>query len=118
MKPEDATEVADAIVRVFIEHGDRTNRDKARLKYLLDAWGFDKFVADHRGNARLAACAHPRGLHQAAPALRPLAHIGVHAQKQPGESWIGVVLPSGKMTAAQMEGLARSRASSATAISA
>ncbi len=43
------------------------------------------------------------------PRPRPdrMAHIGVHAQKQPGESWIGVVLPSGKMTAAQMEGLAR-----------
>ena len=37
--------MADAIVRVFIDHGDRTNRNKARLKYVLDAWGFDKFLA-------------------------------------------------------------------------
>jgi len=34
--PADAVAVADAIVRVFIEHGDRTDRKKARLKYLLD----------------------------------------------------------------------------------
>ena len=44
VKPEDATKVADAVVRVFIDNGDRTNRAKARLKYVLDAWGFEKFL--------------------------------------------------------------------------
>ena len=43
--PDDAIKVADAIVRVFIDNGDRTNRSKARLKYILDDWGFDKFLA-------------------------------------------------------------------------
>ena len=38
--PEDATKVADAIVRVFIDHGDRTNRNKARLKYRARRLGF------------------------------------------------------------------------------
>ena len=28
-------------MRVFIEHGDRTNRKKARFKYLLDRRGFE-----------------------------------------------------------------------------
>src|SRR5438874_2399038 len=37
VKPADATKIADAVVRVFIDHGDRTNRAKARLKYVLDA---------------------------------------------------------------------------------
>ena len=46
VKPEDAVAVADAIVRVFIDHGDRTDRKKARLKYVLDAWGFEKFLAE------------------------------------------------------------------------
>src|ERR1700676_2298135 len=44
VKPEDATKVADAIVRVFIETGDRTNRLKARLKYVLDSMGVEKFL--------------------------------------------------------------------------
>src|SRR5271169_6208419 len=44
IKPEDATKVADAIVRVFIDTGDRTNRLKARLKYVLDNMGVDKFM--------------------------------------------------------------------------
>src|SRR5258707_38835 len=45
VKPEEAVAVADAIVRVFIANGDRTDRKKARLKYVLDAWGLDKFLA-------------------------------------------------------------------------
>src|ERR1700758_467418 len=44
VKPSEATAVADAIVRVFIDHGDRTNRTKARLKYVLDNFGFEKFL--------------------------------------------------------------------------
>src|ERR1700749_2177118 len=44
VKPEDAPKVADAIVRVFIDTGDRTNRLKARLKYVLDGMGVDNFM--------------------------------------------------------------------------
>src|SRR4029077_5034964 len=44
VQPAEATQVADAIVRVFIDHGDRTNRLKARLKYVLDRLGMEKFL--------------------------------------------------------------------------
>src|SRR4029077_612752 len=44
VKPAEATKVADAIVRVFIELGDRTNRLKARLKYVIDGMGMEKFL--------------------------------------------------------------------------
>src|SRR5712675_1162783 len=44
-------------------------------------------------------------------AVRPkfdrMAHIGIHAQKQPELNWIGVVLPVGKLTCDQMRGLAK-----------
>ena len=113
VRPEDATKVADAVVRVFIEHGDRTNRDKARMKYVLDAWGFDKFLAAGRGEARRAssrAC-RPEAI-APRPAFDRSAHIGVHPQKQSGLHWIGVVLPVGKLTAEQMRGLAQSPARS------
>lgn len=105
IRPEDATAVADAIIRVFIDHGDRTDRNKARLKYVLDAWGFDKFllaVEERLGKpfARVPEdCVKPR------PPIDRLAHIGVHPQVQPSFNWVGIVLPSGKMTAAQMRGL-------------
>jgi ferredoxin-nitrite reductase len=106
VKPEDAVAVADAIVRVFIDHGDRTDRKKARLKYVLDDWGFEKFLTAVEAKlgkplSRVAAdqVAEPNRQHRQ-------AHIGVHAQKQAGRVWVGVALPVGRMTAAQMRGLA------------
>ena len=106
VRPDDTTKVADAVVRVFIDNGDRTNRAKARLKFVLDAWGFEKFLAamEERLGAKLtrvpAEAIAPR------PAFDRLAHVGVRAQKQPGLCWIGVALPVGKLTADQMRGLA------------
>ena len=44
VRPADATKVADAIVRVFIDLGDRTNRLKARLKYMIDRIGMERFL--------------------------------------------------------------------------
>ena len=106
VKPAEATLVADAIVRVYIDQGDRTNRNKARLKYVLDAWGLEKFIAhveDRLGRKLVKAPAEaisPRPPHDRA------GHIGRHKQKQAGLNWIGVVLPVARMTAAQMRGLA------------
>jgi ferredoxin-nitrite reductase len=40
------------------------------------------------------------------PPFSRTAHIGIHAQKQEGLNWIGVVVPVGLMTVAQMKGLA------------
>jgi ferredoxin-nitrite reductase len=107
VKPADATKVADAVVRVFTEHGDRTNRNKARLKYVIDAMGFDKVVAlvEEKLGAGLARVATDAVMPR--PLFDRSAHIGVHPQKQPGLNWIGVVLPVGRLTGDQMRGLAR-----------
>jgi ferredoxin-nitrite reductase len=107
VKPDDATKVADAVVRVFIDNGDRTNRAKARLKYLLDAWGFEKFIVamEERLGHKLARA--PAEAIAPRPAFDRLAHIGAHRQQQNGLCWIGVVLPVGKLTADQLRGLAK-----------
>lgn len=107
VKPADATKVADAVVRVFVDHGDRTNRTKARLKYVLDSMGMEKFllmVEDRLGGKLVRV--PPDAIH-ARPAFDRTAHIGAHAQKQSGLNWIGLVLPVGKLTAEQMRGIAR-----------
>ena len=107
LRPEDCNKVADAILHVFIQNGDRTNRNKSRMKYVLDAWGFDKYLAaveavlgtklDRVDPAHIA----PRG------PMDRFAHVGVHPQVQPGLNWIGVILPVGKLTTDQMRDLAR-----------
>jgi ferredoxin-nitrite reductase len=106
VRPAEATLVADAIVRVFIDHGDRTNRAKARLKYVLERFGIEKFLAlvEEKLGTKLARVA-PEAI-APRPAFDRAGHIGVHAQKQPGLCWVGIVLPVGKMTADQMRGLA------------
>jgi ferredoxin-nitrite reductase len=107
VKPEDATRVADAIVRVFIDTGDRTNRLKARLKYVLDSMGVDKFMetVEERLGRKLTRA--PAEAIAARPAFDRMAHIGVHKQKQDGLNWIGVLVPVGKITCDQMRGLAK-----------
>ena len=106
VRPGDACAVADAVVRIFIDHGNRADRTKARLKYVLDAMGVEKFVGVLEEKLG-------RKLDRAVPgavALRPpfdrTAHIGIHAQKQEGRNWIGVVVPVGRLSVAQMHGLA------------
>jgi ferredoxin-nitrite reductase len=104
--PSDATKVADAIVRVFIDTGDRTNRLKARLKYVLDSMGVEKFMAavEEKFGGKLTRVP-PEAL-APRPAFDRMAHIGVHKQKQDGLNWIGIALPVGKLTCDQMRGLA------------
>lgn len=107
LKPNEAIGIADAIVRVFIENGDRTNRNKSRLKYVLDAWGFDKFltVVEEKLGRKLARV--PAEAIAPRPAYDRLAHIGVHPQKQAGLNWIGVALKLGKLSPEQIRGLAK-----------
>jgi ferredoxin-nitrite reductase len=109
--PADAVAVADAIVRVFSEHGDRTDRKKARLKYLLDAWGLPKFLAaveDKLGRPLTRVSAQ----HLKEPNRQQRqAHIGVHPQKQPGRVWVGVALAVGRLSVEQMQALAAIAAS-------
>ena len=106
VKPGDATMVADAVVRVFIETGDRTDRTKARLKYVLDKIGVDKFLGlmeeklGRKLDRAIPGALAPR------PVFDRTAHIGVHAQKQDCLHWIGIVVPVGRLTVAQMNGIA------------
>jgi len=106
VKPSQATRVADAVVRVFIDHGDRTDRAKARLKYVLDAWGIDRFLSATEEKLGGKLVRVPLEAMRSRPAFDRAAHVGVHPQKQPGLHWIGVALPLGRLTPGQMRALA------------
>jgi ferredoxin-nitrite reductase len=89
--PADAVAVADAIVRVFIDHGDRTDRKKARLKYVLDAWGHDRFLAEVEAKLGRPLARLPADKVSAPNRQDRQAHVGIHPQKQAGKVWAGVV---------------------------
>ena len=106
LTPEQCVPMAVAVVRVFIDEGDRTDRKKARLKYVLDRLGLDGFMALTPLYMNFTPRRLPLEQCEPRPAFDRLAHIGVHPQKQDGLFYIGVVLPVGKLEAEQLEGLA------------
>jgi ferredoxin-nitrite reductase len=104
--PDDAVRVCNAVVRAFIAHGDRTDRAKARLKYVLDRMGMPAFLAE----VEKEMGAPLLRVDTAAILPRPMqdkhGHIGVHAQKQDGLSYVGIVCPVGRLSSDRMRGLA------------
>jgi ferredoxin-nitrite reductase len=104
--PEECVTVAAAVVRVFVDKGDRSDRRKARLKYVLDAWGFEKFM--HETENILGRRMRRLPLSKCERSASPLkhGHLGFHAQKQPGLFYVGVLLPVGRMSGSQLGGLA------------
>ena len=106
VRPDETTAVAEAIVRVFAETGDRTDRKKARLKYVLDRMGFDAFLGLVEAKLGRTLVRLPDAAITPPVAQNRMAHIGVHPQKQDGLVWVGVSLPVGKLTVAQMHALA------------
>ncbi len=106
LRPDECIDVAGAIVRVFVKSGNRTDRKKARLKYVLDDWGFEKFIAAvevqmkttlRRVDAKLLTIPHAEDRQ---------AHVGFHPQSQKNRWYLGVVLPVGRITSEQAKGLA------------
>ncbi|MEM9437632.1 MAG: NirA family protein [Pseudomonadota bacterium] len=109
-RPEETVDVSEAMLRVFVENGDRTNRKKARLKYLLEGQGVEWFVerAQEKLDAKGVTLTRlDRRFDRARTPIDRQAHIGVHPQKQFGLSYIGVALELGRMSPEQMRVLAR-----------
>ncbi|MGH9182599.1 MAG: NADPH-dependent assimilatory sulfite reductase hemoprotein subunit [Acidimicrobiales bacterium] len=89
--PEELLEVLEAIVGVQRDHGDRSDREHARMKYLVHDWGVARFRAEVE--ARLG-----RGL--AEPEIVGLDaaddHLGWHAQGD-GRWFLGVKVENGRI---------------------
>jgi len=106
LRPDEVVAAGVAILRLFIAEGDRTDRKRARLRYVIERMGLAETVA--AASAYLpfpwrfapADIAEPRG-----PIGRDL-HVGVHPQAQPGLSYIGIVAPASRLGADQLRALA------------
>jgi ferredoxin-nitrite reductase len=95
-----------ALLEVFRDHGGREDRQKARLMWLVEEWGVDRFRAELE--ARMGA-AGPlrRGLHvEQADAWARRDVMGVHAARQAGFSWVGAVVPAGRLLPGDFAALA------------
>jgi len=89
--PDDALRIAEAVVKLARDHGDRTDRKRARLKYVLDDLG--------EARVRQALEAHWGGPLPAPlemPRLEVPELLGWHHQGN-GRYWYGVPVPSGRI---------------------
>jgi ferredoxin-nitrite reductase len=113
--PEQCLEVLEQVLHSYVEHGDRTNRRRARLAYLLETWGMPRFMAELQ--ARLSRAQHERSAASPLAELPlercslpappdPFGHVGFHNQKPRGYSYVGVVLDGAQLSVAQARGLA------------
>jgi ferredoxin-nitrite reductase len=92
-----------AIAQLFGELGNRENRGLARMRYLVQELGPERFRAELAERA-----AFPLD-----PAGEPLTrryrgdHVGVHPQRQPGRSYVGLSVTVGRMSGRNLVEAAR-----------
>ncbi len=89
--PEDAVAAARIVAAIFRDCGNRTDRRHARLKYLLNEWGIERFRAEFVRRAPFALRPFER-----LPRLRFHDHLG--RQRQDDGRWFyGVFVQSGRI---------------------
>lgn len=105
---EAVVELSRAILTVYTQQGGeaglRTTRPKARLMWLIETWGLEKFRAEieRELGKSLAPAAENDEISEAKK-----DHLGVHPQKQSGYSYVGLHVPMGRLDAESMYELAR-----------
>ncbi|WP_404421859.1 NirA family protein [Nibricoccus sp. IMCC34717] len=106
IRPGEAVAVSAAMIRVFSEAGDRTNRKKARLKYVLEKWGVERFLEETQRKLSFPLQRLPLEACESRKPTRKHGWIGPAKQSQKGLWSLGVGVPVGKLTSRQMHGLA------------
>ncbi|MDB9468438.1 ferredoxin--nitrite reductase [Dolichospermum circinale] len=102
--PADVVSLSKVIVEIFRDHGLRANRQKARLIWLLDEWGIEKFrteVEKRFGKSLLPAAAKDE------IDWEKRDHLGIYKQKQAGFNYAGLNIPVGRLSAHDMLEIAR-----------
>ena len=72
--------------------------------WLVEAWGVERFRAEIA--ARMGEALRDEVHVQYESAWERRDVMGVHPQAQPGLSWVGVVIPAGRMFAADFDDFA------------
>jgi len=116
---EDVFEIAEAVKQLFDKHGDRANKHRARLRYVLNRLGEEQFVKLYRQERRkLQADALP----YPAPDIRSIVipggpvetsdqaasqRLGVQPEATPGRVTVRLWLTNGDIPAADLKKVAR-----------
>jgi len=93
--PDEVVDLCGAIATVFREEGNRDNRKRARLKFLVEEWEIPRFrdEVEARLGHKLRRAAEP----EAAPVTeRDRSHLGIHGQHQEGFYYAGLSILGGR----------------------
>ena len=106
--PDDATDLVTALIRVYIRNGNRSNRGKSRLIYLLKEWGLDKYLNEVEAviDRPLIRGAIEELIMSGDKPKVPHAHVGAHPQSQFGLNWLGVYVPVGLLQSDEARAIA------------
>ena len=94
--PDQVTRYCISLMEVFRDHGERMDRQKARLMWLVEAVGvqeFRKMIAQRMGLEDLPGEVHVQ--YDAEFKRRDI--VGIHPQKQEGKYWVGACIPAGRL---------------------
>jgi ferredoxin-nitrite reductase len=103
VRPEEAAEICSHIVFIFRDHGFRESRTKARLAFLIEDWGTERFrrEVEHRAARCLLQAGKDERLQ------KQTDHMGIYRQKQDGLNYAGLAVPVGRITSGQLLEAAR-----------
>jgi len=99
--PEEICRIADAVIGLWRDHGERKNRPKGRFRFYLDSLGIDAFrelLVERFGPLAEA----PGSVFDATPRK----HLGLHPQKQDGHFYAGLHVPVGRLRTVDLQDLA------------
>jgi ferredoxin-nitrite reductase len=102
-EPDRVVEVFRAIAQLFGELGNRENRGLARMRYLVQELGPERFRAELAERAVFAL--EPAG--EALTRRYRGDHVGVHPQRQPGRCYVGLNVTVGRMAGRDLVEAAR-----------
>jgi sulfite reductase beta subunit-like hemoprotein len=98
VEPDEVVELCAAVAAVFRDEGDRDNRKKARMKFLVEKWEIPRFRAEVE--SRLGRTLRRAPQADAPPLLeRDRTHLGIHRQRGEGLYFAGVSLVGGRTSA-------------------
>ncbi len=101
--PDEAVDVCSQITLIFRDHGPRDARNRSRLAFLIEDWGVEKFrlELERRLGRRLPGAGEDARLPKAAD------HVGIFREKTEGLNYVGLKTPVGRLTADQLDEVAR-----------
>ncbi len=101
---DEAAEICSHITLIFRDHGAREARTRARLAFLIEDWGVEKFreVLEERAGHPL-----PSAGRDAREPNKRTDHIGIFRQKQTGLNYVGLAVPAGRVTTDHLLEVAR-----------